>query len=414
VLGLTGPDALALLAAASTILLAIVAIVAFSARRTLRRAAERSRLGERVLDAVSEAVFVVDALRPGRPNIHVNTAYSALTGYGASEAVAANFEALSIFADPAKVVALDNRTEAATDVRVGIRRRDGTTCPAKLDLRVLQDDGERRYIVGLLETDDSGEHAADRTSTVPPAGPASASADASCRATDAFFSWLIHELRSPLNACFMWLDVLALAPQQDKLAKAVEAMKRSLARQARLVSDLNDAAKITSAGETRIERFDLVALLKRGLGAWQSLAAAKQLSFDARIGLQAGPVDGDPERLLQALNHVLDSAIGSTPTGGRLDLRVRGNGEACTVEVEDSGDALSAEDAANLFTPLWRGPTSAKGRSGLGLGLAVAHQIVVQHGGTLVASNGVAGARFVLTLPLAGPFAAARAGDTPA
>jgi signal transduction histidine kinase len=413
VLGLTGTDALALLAATSTILLAIVAIVAFSARRTRRRAAERSRLGERVLNAVSEAVFVVDALRPGRPNIHVNTAYSALTGYGASEAIAADFEALSIFADPAKVAALDGRTEAATDVRVGIRRRDGTTCPAKLDLRVLRRDGEGRYIVGLLEILDSSEHTAARTPTARP-GAAPASADASCRATDAFLSWLIHELRSPLNACVMWLDVLALAPQPDKLAKAVEAMKRSLARQARLVSDLNDAAKLTSAGETRVERFDLVALLKRGLGSWQSLAAAKQLRFDPLLGLEAGFVDGDPERLLQALNHVLESAIGSTPTGGRLDLRVRGNSETCIVEIEDSGDALSPEDAANLFTPLWRGPTSAKGRSGLGLGLAVAHQIAVQHGGTLGASNGVSGARFVLTLPLAGASAAAGAVDTPA
>jgi signal transduction histidine kinase len=104
---------------------------------------------------------------------------------------------------------------------------------------------------------------------------------------------------------------------------------------------------------------------------------------------------------------VLENAIGSSPTGGRLDLRVRGAEGQFIVEVEDSGDALSPDDVVNLFTPLWRGPASAKGRSGLGLGLAVAHQIAVQHGGTLAASNGVAGARFVLTLPLATSRAAA-------
>jgi signal transduction histidine kinase len=367
------------------------------ARRRLRRADERSHLGERVLDAVSEAVFVVDALQPGRPNIHVNTAYSALTGYGAREAVSTDFDALSIFADAAQVAELDRRADAATGVRVAIRRRDGTTFPARLDLCVLPRDDGGRYIVGLLE----GEAAERAANGLPTAPLGAAPAGGAVRATDAFLSWLVHELRSPLNACVMWLDVLSLAPQPDKLAKAVEALKRGLARQARLVNDLNDAAKISSAGELQRERFDLVALLKRGLETWQTLATAKQLAFHPQIEVETGPIDGDPERLLQALSHLLENAIGSTPAGGRLDLRVHAVERNCIVEVEDTGDALSPEDAAHLFTPLWRGQSSAKGRSGLGLGLAVAHQIAVQHGGTLAASNGAAGARFVLTLPLA-------------
>ncbi len=390
--------ALALLATASAI---VLAIVMFGGRRKLHRADERLRLGEQVLDAVSEAVFVVEALRPGHPNIHVNTAYSTLTGYGRREAVAANFDALSIFADGSKVAALDARADAAKGVRVGIRRRDGTTLPAKLDLRVVTRADGGRYVAGLLAVE-SGERAvAARLDAAP------VNAGGTVRATDAFLSWLIHELRSPLNACVMWLDVLALAPQPDKLAKAVEAMKRGLARQARLVSDLNDAAKLSTGGEMRRERFDLVTLVKRGLATWQALAAAKQLAFNPRIEIEQGPVEGDPERLSQALGHVLENAIGSSPTGGRLELQVRAGDGHCIVEVEDSGDALSPADVVNLFTPLWRGPTSAKGRSGLGLGLAVAHQIAVQHGGTLAASNGVAGARFVLTLPVATSRAAA-------
>jgi signal transduction histidine kinase len=389
---LTEIGALALIATVSAIMLAIVW---FGSRRKLQRADERLRLGEQVLDAVTQAVFVVEALRPGHPNIHVNAAYSTLTGYGGREAVAADFDALSIFDDGPKVAALDARPDAAKGVRVGIRRRDGTTLPAKLDLRVLTRADGGRYIAGLLAVE-PGERAVEARLD---AGPGSAGG--AVRATDAFLSWLIHELRSPLNACVMWLDVLALAPQPDKLAKAVEAMKRGLARQARLVSDLNDAAKLSSAGEMRRERFDLVALTKRGLDSWQVLAAAKQLAFNPRIEIEQGLVEGDPERLLQALGHVLENAIGSSPTGGRLDLQVRSADGHCILEVEDSGDALSPEDVANLFTPLWRGPTSAKGRSGLGLGLAVAHQIAVQHGGTLAASNGVVGARFVLTLPLA-------------
>jgi signal transduction histidine kinase len=218
----------------------------------------------------------------------------------------------------------------------------------------------------------------------------------------AFLSWLNHELRSPLNACTMWLDVLALAPQPDKIAKAVDAIKRNLARQARLVNDLSDAAKVSANGiELRMSSLDLVELIKRGLDVWQPLALAKPMTLEPRIAIPVARVHGDAERLLQALSHVLENAIASTPSGGRVDVLVHEIDGRCHVEVEDGGAALSAEDAANLATPLWRSPNSVKARAGLGLGLAVAHHIFTRHGGSLVTSSGKLGARFELTLPLA-------------
>jgi signal transduction histidine kinase len=200
----------------------------------------------------------------------------------------------------------------------------------------------------------------------------------------------------------MWLDVLALAPQPDKLTKAVEAIKRQLARQTRLVNDLNDAAKISAGGlEVRPEPLDLVALVRSHVDAWQLLAIGKQLSFHYTVGPSSARVNADPARLLQALNHLLDNAVTSTPSGGKIELHVRSGPGVCIVAVEDTGTSLSAEDAANLFVPLWRAPASAKARPGIGLGLAVAHHLIASHGGTLTASSNVAGARLTLTLPLA-------------
>jgi signal transduction histidine kinase len=200
----------------------------------------------------------------------------------------------------------------------------------------------------------------------------------------------------------MWLDVLALAPQPDKIPQAVETIRRNLARQARLVNELNDAARVAASGlETRSEPADAVALLERGLGAWRSLAAGKQLMFDHEIGLAAAPINGDPGRLSQAFGHVVESAIGSTPAGGRVAVRLYAAGGHCVIEVEDTGAALSAEDCANLGTPLFRSPASAKGRAGLGLGLAVAHHIMGKHGGALTATSGESGGNFRLTLPFA-------------
>jgi signal transduction histidine kinase len=235
----------------------------------------------------------------------------------------------------------------------------------------------------------------------PPADTGGAATDSAPRSKDAFLSSLSHDLRSPLNACVMWLDVLALAPAPDKLTKAVEAIKRNLARQTRIVNDLNDAAKIGSGGlDVRRAPLDFIALLRGHLDAWQLLTIGKQLALHHHLEPETAPIDGDPERLLQALNHLLDSALMSTPSGGRIDLRVHNERGVCILELEDTGIALSADDAANLGVPLWRAPASAKARSGLGLGLAIAHHLIRRHGGTLQARSGGPGALFTLALPL--------------
>lgn len=333
-------------------------------------------------DAVPHAVFVVGALRPRQPNAYVNAAYSALTGYPAAQAVAPGFDALAIFTDGARIAALDGAGELPADTRVAVRHSDGTTFEAHLGLRAVPLADGGRYIVGTL-------------------APVAA-VDSATAGKKAFLSWLNHELRSPLNACSMWLDVVALAPQPDKLTKAVDAIKRNLARQTRLVNELNDAANVSAEGlELTMTPVDLVALVKRGLDAWQLSALAKPLTLEQRIEITTAGMFGDAERLSQALNHVLENAIGSTPSGGRVDLRVHEAGGRCIVEVEDTGVALSEDDAANLGMALWRAPNGAKSRPGLGLGLAVAHHIVTKHGGSLIASRGKVGTRFVLTLPLA-------------
>ena len=200
----------------------------------------------------------------------------------------------------------------------------------------------------------------------------------------------------------MWLDVLALAPQPDKLTQAVDAIRRNLARQTRLVNDLNDAAKISSGGlEVRLEPVDLVGLLKRHIDTWQLLAIGRQLTLQHRIEPAAAYIEADPNRLSQALNQLLENAVASTPAGGRVELRVRSSSDACIVEIEDTGVGLSAEDAANLAKPLWRSPANLKTRPGLGLGLAVAHHLTHRQGGTLTAASRSSGALFTLTLPLA-------------
>ncbi len=365
-----------------------------------RQRDEQKALASRALDSIPRPLFVVDAWRPGRPNVFVNDEYCSLTGYDHAEALAQGFDALGVLGD----VPDGAETEAgSTGVRrqVRVRRRDGSTVVARLEVRALR--GAAGF-VGLLDPVEPSPSQAD---ALRPLKEAAAPSSATVGITEAFLSWLTHELRSPLNACVMWLDVLALAPQPDKLTKAVDAIKRNLARQTKLVGDLNDAAKASGHGlELRLAPLDLVALLKRCIDTWQLTAIGKQLTFQHRIDPSSARVQGDSERLVQALNHLVDNAVNSTPSGGRVELRARLVDAMCVVEIEDSGGPLSTDDAAHLFEPLWRSAASSKSRAGLGLGLAVAHHIVAKHGGTLTVTSGDSGAVFTLMLPLGGPAAA--------
>jgi signal transduction histidine kinase len=390
-----------LIGAAAALVLVVAGNLAIVGALVAGRLNGRQRapdFAEHALAAVPRPLFIADTLNAGRPNAFVNAAFCKLTGYGADEATRDGFDAAAIFEDADRVRALAAELATCATSPVQLRRRDGTTVPATLELSRVGRGNADRYLIGMLE-----ERVAGPLPHALPAGPPSGpDAAGDPPRKNVFLSWLTHELRSPLNACVMWLDVLALAPPADKLAQAVDAIKRNLARQTRLVNDLSDAAKIqSSAIDVHLEPVDFVALLKSHLDAWQLAAISKQLAFAHRIEPATALVEGDSNRLLQVLNHVVDNAIASTPAGGRVALSVQVRGAVIVVAIEDTGVGLSSEDVANLGTPLWRAPAASKSRPGLGLGLAIAHHLTTRHGGTLEAASSNAGALFTLTLPLA-------------
>jgi signal transduction histidine kinase len=231
---------------------------------------------------------------------------------------------------------------------------------------------------------------------------------------DVFFASITHELRSPLNACTMWLDVLALGPLSEKSAKAVDAIKRNLRIQTRLVNDLIDAAKMSSGGiEIHREPHELEQLIAGNVETWQLLAAAHKISFTCRLDGPPRVVDADPERLTQVLTNLLENAFANTPAGGRVELRVLDDGDGINIEVEDTGSGLSAEDIERIFTPFWRSQSGGQSHKGLGLGLAIAEHLVRGHDGTLTArSEGPGkGSVFNVRLPIGAGAAHGGAGE---
>jgi signal transduction histidine kinase len=115
------------------------------------------------------------------------------------------------------------------------------------------------------------------------------------------------------------------------------------------------------------------------------------------------PVDGDPDRIQQVMINLLRNAARYTPPGGRISLSVAAEGHEGVVRIHDTGVGIPAGQLAEIFELFTQGhPDNAESRAGMGIGLALARELVELHGGTIQArSDGIGkGSEFIVRLPL--------------
>ena len=197
---------------------------------------------------------------------------------------------------------------------------------------------------------------------------------------------LAHELRSPVAAIAAIAAAFPAAPaaQRHRLLELAAAACRNVER-------LLEDAEVASV---RSRPFDV-----GGLAV--DAAEAATLS-GARVLVATEPsltVDGDPERLRQALDNLIENALGHAPPGSPVRIAAtRGEG-VVRLSVSDDGDGIDAADTERIFEA---GTRLTDARPGSGLGLAVVLAIVEAHGGRVeVESAPGQGATFTLVLPQA-------------
>jgi PAS domain S-box-containing protein len=385
----------------------------------------------RALAATRQGVFIAEGTEPGRPIVYVNDAFSQLSGYSAREAIGRNCDFLTAGnTDDAEARTLREWLDAGTNCTVVLpsKRKDGTVFSGRFSISGVPGSDGTHHLVGLLE-DVTAAQLADkaRLDLLADTSQARRDAETASRGKDVFFASVTHELRSPLNACLMWLDVLALGPLSEKSAKGVDAIRRNLKIQTRLVNDLIDAAKISSGGiEIHPEPVDVGKMIEKNLDTWQLLAAAREVRFSHLADDGEHVLNVDPERLLQVLNNLLENAFRYSSAGGNVELRLRATAGGVEIDVADTGAGLSAEELQRVFTPFWRGQPTNTEHKGLGLGLAIAENLIKGHRGVLsVTSAGLGkGCTFRIRLPYpatevyrteagVGAAAAASAGASP-
>jgi signal transduction histidine kinase len=220
-----------------------------------------------------------------------------------------------------------------------------------------------------------------------------------------FFANVTHELRTPLAMVLTPLELM----MQGEMGAFSEAQRSSFATMYRnalkLLKLINDLLDLSRLEESRlrleVREQDLGELLRSLVEQAQVLAQRKQITLDFRSDRALVTLFCDPERLERVFVNLLSNAIKFTPMGGRVTVTLRDQFDDVQVIVEDDGPGFPPDRAEKIFERFYQ-VDMADGRAhgGTGIGLALARELAMLHGGAIVAeSDGKTGARFTVTLP---------------
>jgi signal transduction histidine kinase len=208
---------------------------------------------------------------------------------------------------------------------------------------------------------------------------------------------IAHELRTPLTVVQGRLEGLldGVYPRDDARLNEVLEDTRVLAR---LVEDLRTLANAESGAlGLRREPTDLGVLVHDTVTTFAMDAAAKKVTIRVDSHAELPPVDVDPVRIREVLRNLLANALHHSPPDSVISVSVEQQPTHIAVSVRDSGSGITPEALPHIFNRFFKGPSS----SGSGLGLTIARNLVVAHGGEIHAeSRAGEGTTMTFTLPI--------------
>jgi len=212
-----------------------------------------------------------------------------------------------------------------------------------------------------------------------------------------FLADVTHELRTPLAVLQSGIEaqIDGIHPRDERHLGSLLEETQVLGR---LVDDLHTLA-LADAGRLALhyERTHPSALVADAVDGHATLAARKGVAVVSSVADDVPEVDVDPSRIRQVLANLLSNAVRHTPAGGEVGVRVTAEGDDVRFVVVDSGPGFPADSLATVFDRFTR---SADSR-GSGLGLSIARDLVVTHGGSISAANAdTGGAAIGFTVPV--------------
>jgi signal transduction histidine kinase/CheY-like chemotaxis protein len=285
-----------------------------------------------------------------------------------------------------------------------------------------EDTGERRraaHELVLVASNVTPEHAAmhEFKAFALRESELAARATAANRANLELLSRISHELRAPLNSMLGWNRILAIKRGDDPEIKAIATRVEHGARaQLRILNDVLDLGQM-STGKFRVDprAMKLASVAATAITGASAAAQEKDIQIVADFAATPGEMNGDTERLRQVVAQLLSNAIKFTPAGGKIRVWLRRDAAELELGVADTGRGIAPELLPRVFERAYHAdPSCPDHAQGLGLGLALAREIVALHGGCMRVSSDGVDRGVTVTVRLPARAAAASAGASAA
>jgi heavy metal sensor kinase len=211
-----------------------------------------------------------------------------------------------------------------------------------------------------------------------------------------------HELRTPLALIRGNAEMMRA---ESSLTPAVESRALDILAEAdrmhSLIQSLLELARCDDATSGSFEMVDPADLAARASEVGQRLAEDKRIRFSVKEPKAIFPVWGNYLALSRVLVILLDNAMQHTPAGGEVSLEVTSSAKDCRMELRDTGCGINAVHLPNIFDRFYRADSSRnRATGGAGLGLSIAKEIVIAHGGSItVESTRERGSTFTVLIP---------------
>ncbi len=223
-----------------------------------------------------------------------------------------------------------------------------------------------------------------------------------------FLRHVSHELKTPLTAIREATELLhdgiggALTAQQREITHI---LRDNSLRLQKMIENLLNYTRIEALQpKLSLQKIDLPGLINKVVDAHALSIRNKQIAvetnFDAKEMI-AQEIIVDEEKLTIILDNLISNAVKYTPSAGQIKVSAAQDKKWLMIEVQDSGPGLAKEDQEKLFDPFYRGAAINKSLiNGSGLGLTIAKDLVVAHGGSIALAPTQQGAHFIVRLPI--------------